>query len=97
MLEIFDLLQCPYCAPKNTLELIPLEQTKTDVGTRINQGLIYCSSCSRFYMIKDEIVFLSQDYLRDKDDEMSFLRTWQDKIEDRILYAAKPYNLDFSS
>ena len=94
MLDIFSMLQCSYCTPDQNLELFSLSQSETEVGTRINQGIIYCLDCTRFYIIRDEIVFLSQDGLRDQQDEINFLLTWQEQLPDKIIYQARPYNLD---
>ena len=58
MLDIFSMLRCPYCEPDQTLHLLPLVQSQTEQGMRINQGIIFCAHCNRYYIIKDEIAFL---------------------------------------
>ena len=93
MLDMFSMLLCLYCAPKETLELYPLLSSENDIGTRINQGIIYCNSCKRFYMIKDEILYLSLDKLREKEDELSFLQEYKSDLPEKIIFEAKPYNL----
>ena len=74
MLDILNLLYCLYCAPKESLELFPLQTTEDKEGVRVNQGCLYCTSCTRFYIIKDEILYLSQDNLREKEEELDFLQ-----------------------
>ena len=81
MLDIFSMLRCPYCESDQTLHLLPIVQSQTEQGVKINQGIIFCTRCNRYYIIKDEIAFLSQDHLRDKNDELLFLRTWRELEE----------------
>ena len=93
MLDILSLLNCLYCNSEESLELYPLQITENDEGVRINQGCLYCSSCTRFYIIKDEILYLSQDNLREKDEELDFLQDWQADLPEKIVFKARPWNL----
>ena len=82
--KIFDLLMCPYCgenpSENPSLELYELQTSEIPQGTRINQGIIYCKSCQRFYMIKDEIIYMSMDNNRRKETELAFLDQWLNKL-----------------
>lgn len=93
MLDILNLLYCLYCAPKESLELFPLQTTEDKEGVRVNQGCLYCTSCTRFYIIKDEILYLSQDNLREKDEELDFLQEWQTDLPEKVVFQSKPWNL----
>ncbi len=84
MLDVFSMLYCPYCEPDQTLQLLPIIQSQTEQGMRINQGIIFCIRCYRYYIIKDEITFLSQDHLRDRKDELLFLRTSWPGLEEKL-------------
>ena len=87
------MLLCIYCEPEKTLELIPLLSSEIDKETRIHEGIIFCSECHRFYMIKDEILYLSPDNIREQDEELIFLSKWKSDLPEKIIYASKPYNL----
>lgn len=93
MLDILNLLTCLYCAPKESLEFYPLQITESEEGVRVNQGCLYCTSCTRFYIIKDEILYLSQDNLREKDDELDFLQDYQHDLPEKIVFESRPWNL----
>ena len=93
MVDILNLLYCLYCAPKESLELFPLQTTEYKEGVRVNQGCLYCTSCTRFYIIKDEILYLSQDNLRQKDEELDFLQEWQTDLPEKVVFQSKPWNL----
>jgi len=47
----------------------------------------------RWYPIKDEIPEMLPDELREKRDEMAFLKKWRAKIPENILSEGKPFNL----
>jgi len=93
MLDILNLLNCLYCGPKESLEFFPLQITENTEGIRVNQGCLYCTNCLRFYMIKDEILYLSQDNLREKEEELDFLQDWQTDLPEKVVFQAKPWNL----
>ena len=93
MLDVLSLLLCLYCGPKETLEIYPLQTTESEDGVRIHQGCLYCSSCKRYYIIKDEILYLSQDNLREKEEELEFLQEWQSDLPEKIVFKGEPWNL----
>jgi uncharacterized protein YbaR (Trm112 family) len=99
MLDILSLLVCIYCAPKESLELFPLQVTESSGSSessgdvRIHQGCLYCTSCSRYYIIRDEILYLCQDNLREKEEELDFLQEWQSDLPEKIIFESKPWNL----
>lgn len=96
--HVFELLMCHYCGEDQSLiaplELHELQTSNTPHGLRINQGIIFCRSCKRFYMIKDEIICMPLDNDRNKEQELEFLRRWQDQLPEYITKSARPYNLE---
>ena len=60
----------------------------------IKEGILFCCECSRFFPIIDEIPIMLPDELREKEKDLQFLRTWQDKIPSKILYNGQPWHID---
>jgi uncharacterized protein YbaR (Trm112 family) len=87
---------CPYCGEKPPipkLQLHTLKSSEIKHGTRIHNGIIYCEGCVRFWMINDEILYMSTDNIRDKKKELDFLKVWQNELPKYVIEQAKPYNL----
>ena len=59
----------------------------------ISEGVLYCTTCSRFYPIIEEIPIMLPDELRDKKQEMSFLKKYKDKLPEKIISEANPWHL----
>lgn len=97
LLKHFKLFQCLYCAVPDTLALTELEVAEEKVGKRIKQGVIYCGRCQRWFMVKDEICFLSQDHHREVAEELSFLKRWEEKLPTYVTQQARPHNLSSGS
>ena len=57
------------------------------------EGAIYCSKCSRFYPIIEEIPIMLPDELRNKDQDMEFLKRNQSKLPEKIIKQASPWHL----
>jgi uncharacterized protein YbaR (Trm112 family) len=86
--DILDILACPM-DKSYPLELYEARSEK-DV---VMDGALYCSKCSRFYPIIDEIPIMLPDELRKKDDDIKFLQKWKDKLPDKIINNGKPWHL----
>jgi len=56
-------------------------------------GVLYCPKCGRYYPIDDEIPIMLPDELRDKKEDLNFLRKWKDKMPEKIWRDGKPFNL----
>ncbi len=56
-------------------------------------GVLYCTKCNRWYPIIDEIPRMLPDELRNKNEDLKFLRKYQDKLSSKIVYEGKPFNL----
>ena len=59
----------------------------------IEEGLLLCRTCLRFYPITEEIPIILPDELRDKKRDMEFLRTWNESIPNDLLKNLKPWTL----
>ena len=69
------------------------EEIKNKEYTIVKEGILYCDKCLRFYPIKEEIPILLPDELREKDQDLEFLKKWKDKIPGYILEKAEPWHL----
>ncbi len=66
----------------------------------IVRGLLYCESCGRWYPIIDEIPRLLPDQLRNRGEDLAFLKSVEGElrerapdIADKIIREGKPFNL----
>jgi uncharacterized protein YbaR (Trm112 family) len=57
----------------------------------IEEGILYCIKCKRFFPITDEIPIMLPDELRDKDQDLKFLQKWRDRIPEMIINDPRPY------
>jgi uncharacterized protein len=87
---------------KNMMEMLacpidkhfPLEIFESNSKEQIVlEGAIYCSKCSRFYPIIEEIPIMLPDELRNKDQDMEFLKRNQSKLPEKIIKQASPWHL----
>ena len=82
-----DILACPI-DKHHPLELLIFKQSD-----EIAEGIIICPKCHRWYPIRDEIPEMLPDELRDKKDELPFMKKWQNQIPEKILHKGKPFNI----
>jgi len=59
----------------------------------VEEGLLLCRSCLRFYPITEEIPIILPDELRDKKKDLKFLKTWNESIPNDLLKNLKPWTL----
>lgn len=85
--KLMEILACPI-DKYNPLELYVFEEKE-----EIVEGLIVCPKCNRFYPIIDEIPHMLPDELRNKEDDLKFLKKWREKIPEKIIKNGKPFNL----
>ena len=92
--SMLDILACPIdkCYP---LELFEIDTTidTTINETVIKEGVLFCSQCSRFYPIIEEIPVMLPDELREKEKDIEFLKKWQEKIPSKITKNGFPWHL----
>ena len=86
--KMMDILACPI-DKHSPLELVECKSKDQNV----KEGALYCTDCSRFYPIIEEIPILLPDELRDKDQDMDFLKNNKDKLPEKIIKQASPWHL----
>ncbi len=85
---MMDILACPI-DKNHPLELHEIKE-KDDV---VSEGVLFCSKCSRFYPIIEEIPIMLPDELRDKKLEMEFLQNYKDQLPEKISKLGLPWHL----
>ena len=85
---MMDILACPI-DKNHPLELHEINE-KDNV---VSEGALFCSKCSRFYPIIEEIPIMLPDELRDKKLELEFLKNNQEKLPEKISKSGKPWHL----
>ncbi|HVD08063.1 MAG TPA: Trm112 family protein [Nitrososphaeraceae archaeon] len=91
---MLDILACPI-DKSYPLELFEIDITedRTINETVIKEGVLFCSQCSRFYPIIEEIPVMLPDELREKEKDMEFLQKWQERIPNKITKNGNPWHL----
>ena len=86
--KMIEILACPID------KHFPLEVYETKSKDQIiSEGAIYCSKCSRFYPIIEEIPIMLPDELRDKNHDIEFLKRNQIVLPEKITKHASPWHL----
>jgi uncharacterized protein YbaR (Trm112 family) len=86
--KMMDMLVCPI-DKQFPLELYET-QSKQEV---ILEGALFCSKCTRFYPIIEEIPIMLPDELRDKKQDMDFLQKNKQSLPQKIIKDANPWHL----
>ena len=86
--KLMDILACPI-DKHFPLELVELS-SKDEV---ISEGAIFCSNCSRFYPIIEEIPIMLPDDLRDKNQDIEFLKKYKEILPEKIVSKGSPWHL----
>ena len=91
---MLDILACPI-DKYYPLELIEIDTTEDKIINEkvIREGVLFCSQCSRYYPIIEEIPVMLPDELRDKEKDIQFLQKWQEKIPSKIIKNGNPWHL----
>ena len=71
------------------LEIFELE-LKDEI---IIDGVLFCTSCSRFYPIIEEIPIMLPDELRNKEQDLEFLSKNKDSLPEKIIMHGIPWHL----
>ena len=85
---MIDILACPACK-HHPLELFAVRE-KDDM---VSEGALFCTKCSRFFPIIEEIPIMLPDDLRDKKQETEFLERFRDDLPEKIIRNAIPWHL----
>jgi len=59
----------------------------------VDEGLLFCGKCGRWYPIIEEIPHMLPDDLRNRDEDLSFLRKYSSMIPEDILKRGLPWSL----
>ena len=86
--SMLDILACPM-DKNHPLELFEINGN----DSLVSEGALFCQKCSRFYPIIEEIPIMLPDELRDKKQEIEFLKTHKEKLPEKITSAANPWHL----
>lgn len=88
--SMLDILACPIDKhyPLELFEIVSEAQT-------VKEGVLFCTECSRYFPIIDEIPVMLPDELREKqkDRDIDFLKKWQSKIPDKVIKQGNPWHL----
>ena len=85
---MIDILACPM-DKNHPLELFEIKE-KDNV---VFEGALFCQKCSRFYPIIEDIPIMLPDELRDKKQEMEFLKNNKDQLPEKIITKSNPWHL----
>jgi len=86
--KMMDILACPID------KHFPLEIYETETREDlVIEGALYCTECSRFYPIIEEIPILLPDELREKDQDIDFLNKNKNNLPEKIINQATPWHL----
>ena len=85
---MMDILACPI-DKNHPLELFAINEN-SDV---VSEGALFCTKCSRFYPVMDNIPIMLPDDLRDKQQEIKFLKENKAKLPEKIIINGKPWHL----
>ena len=84
--RLMDILACPID------KAYPLELHIFEEKDEIVSGILVCSKCNRWYPIIEEIPYMLPDKLRDKRDDLTFMRKWRESFPISIMEKGKPFN-----
>jgi uncharacterized protein YbaR (Trm112 family) len=59
----------------------------------IEEGILFCNCCYRFYPIMEEIPIILPDELRDKNKDLEFIKKWSDSLPEKVVKKALPWHL----
>ena len=87
--RMMEILACPI-DKKSPLEL---DEIKASKDGSVLEGALFCPECTRFYPIIEGIPIMLPDDLRDKGQDMEFLKRNQDSLPERITASGQPWHL----
>lgn len=67
--------------------------TRAELGGIVEEGLLLCKTCFRFYPIIEEIPIILPDDLRDKKKDIEFLNKWKGSVPKDLLSNLKPWSV----
>jgi len=85
--RLLEILACPICKHH------PLELRIFKEVDEINEGILLCTECGRWYPIIETIPHMLPDELREAEEDKAFLKKWERELPQKVLTKGKPYNL----
>lgn len=86
--KLMEILACPID------KFYPLEIFEISVKDEVvSEGAIFCPKCSRYYPIVEEIPIMLPDELRDKNQDIEFLKKYKNNLPDKIVTNGTPWHL----
>ena len=85
---MMEILACPM-DKNHPLELFEINE-KNNI---VSEGALFCTKCSRFFPIIEEIPILLPDELRDKSQELEFLKKNKSLLPKKIIEDSNPWHL----
>jgi len=86
--KMLEILACPI----DKFHPLELFADKSD-DEKVAEGALYCQECSRFFPIIDEIPIMLPDELRDKKQDIEFLKRNIKELPEKIVKQASPWHL----
>lgn len=92
---MIDILACPVDKhyPLELFELDVFAQDDLINEVIINEGVLFCNKCLRYYPIIDEIPIMLPDELRERQADINFLQKWKNKIPDKVIRHGNPWHM----
>jgi uncharacterized protein YbaR (Trm112 family) len=98
--SMLDILACPIDKhyPLELFEInIKNDKENNNVCNNSNiiitEGILFCTKCSRFYPIIDEIPVMLPDELREKQTDIDFLKQWNNKLPEKVVKHGNPWHI----
>ncbi len=85
--RLMDILACPICKHH------PLELKVFAEHEEIDEGILICSECGRWYPIMETIPHMLPDELREEKEDLGFLARWRAEVPENVLKSGKPFSL----
>ena len=86
--KMLDILACPICKHH------PLEKFDINVKDElVYEGVLFCTECSRYFPITEEIPIMLPDELRDKKQDIEFLEKYTKSLPEIIVKNGNPCHL----
>lgn len=85
--RLMDILACPMCK-SHPLELLVFAEKE-----EVDEGVLLCSGCGRWYPIIETIPHMLPDDLRDANEDRGFLEKWRAVMPEGVLKSGKPFSL----
>ncbi len=67
--------------------------TDSDYDIVIEEGILFCNRCFRFFPIVEEIPIILPDEIRDKNKDLELLKKWSTSLPEKVVKKALPWHL----